>query len=330
MATSRDELKSYFKQFSTPTESQFAKLIDSAPNLNDDGLEKSAGTPLKIQAGSDGTLQEVVAFYKSFANKDTSADWTIQLKAPGAGGASGLAIVKGGGTVPVLFIDEASGKIGVNTTSPEASLDVKGVVRLREGLNIEGTVNARGNIELQIIDNQLKETAGIFFQNKLNPEKEHQPYIKYINVADRVIHTTTTAPIGNRTTSGELIISNPKGSITLDAYLSIKLTGPVKTPNVLTVSDEREKTDIEALPYGLNAVCDLKPVSYNWKNRPNPKRSIGLIAQEVDTVIQEATHLDEDNSSGHGWCISYNSLIPVLINAIKELDQKVKDLQGKK
>ncbi len=90
-------------------------------------------------------------------------------------------------------------------------------------------------------------------------------------------------------------------------------------------SDRRFKRDIEDIPYGLKTLRKLKPVSFNWKNIANPHKSLGFIAQEVQPVIHEAVYADSrDNQPGSPeLSVSYTSLIPVLVNAIKELDVKV-------
>ena len=63
------------------------------------------------------------------------------------------------------------------------------------------------------------------------------------------------------------------------------------------VSDARLKKDIIDLTYGLDAVMQLRPVSYlmNEEN-DTAKKHIGLIAQEVKSVIDEAVDDAEKNS----------------------------------
>jgi hypothetical protein len=57
-------------------------------------------------------------------------------------------------------------------------------------------------------------------------------------------------------------------------------------------------------------------VSYEWKDRPNPKRTIGLIAQEVSEVMDEVVVGDVKKDERIG--LEYHTLVPVLIQAIKE------------
>lgn len=50
----REILKSYFQLGSVPTESQFADLIDSVPNLAEDGLVRTEKDGLLLYAGTEG------------------------------------------------------------------------------------------------------------------------------------------------------------------------------------------------------------------------------------------------------------------------------------
>jgi len=93
------------------------------------------------------------------------------------------------------------------------------------------------------------------------------------------------------------------------------------------VSDRRLKKDIQPLPYGLKEIVQLQPKAYNWKNREQEHKSLGLIAQEVQVIIKEVITTQDDENKTLG--ISYTELIPVLINAIKEQQVMIDNLQSK-
>ena len=92
-------------------------------------------------------------------------------------------------------------------------------------------------------------------------------------------------------------------------------------------SDVKVKRDIEPLAYGLDEICQLRPVSFNWKTIANPQKSIGLIAQEVQPVIKEVV-FDNPANDASRLGIAYTNLIPVLINAVKELAERLKALEA--
>ncbi|WCO01743.1 tail fiber domain-containing protein [Psychroserpens ponticola] len=92
--------------------------------------------------------------------------------------------------------------------------------------------------------------------------------------------------------------------------------------NLTQFSDRRLKQDIADLHYGLNEILQLQPKAYHWKKNKQEHKSLGLIAQDVQLIINEIVNTQNDESKTLG--ISYIELIPILINAIKE-QQKIID-----
>jgi hypothetical protein len=86
-------------------------------------------------------------------------------------------------------------------------------------------------------------------------------------------------------------------------------------------SDVRLKENISGITYGLNEVLQLRPVTYNYKNETSKEKKMGLIAQEVRSIIPEI--VDEGNDSLKILSVKYGDLIPVLIKAVQELDKKL-------
>jgi hypothetical protein len=98
--------------------------------------------------------------------------------------------------------------------------------------------------------------------------------------------------------------------------------------SVVHSSDLRLKENIETIPYGLDQVLQLQPKAYNWKAKPNQdNKSLGLIAQEVQTVIQEIVHEADDEDKT--LSVSYTELIPVLIKAIQEQQEIINNQDSK-
>jgi len=94
----------------------------------------------------------------------------------------------------------------------------------------------------------------------------------------------------------------------------------------ITASDMRLKTDIVRLEGSLAKVRKLRGVYYNWvKNNDSPqnfddKRHVGVIAQEVKKVLPEVVG---ELYGGEYLGVDYPALIPLLIEAMHELDDKV-------
>jgi hypothetical protein len=119
--------------------------------------------------------------------------------------------------------------------------------------------------------------------------------------------------------------------------------------SISALSDERDKTSVEDLPYGLDFVDSLKPKRFVWDNRPETKlkindkgekievevvsankgkKDIGFIAQELQTVDDEFLNLVYD-SNPEKLEASYSKLIPVLVKAIQELKAELDKKQDK-
>lgn len=107
---------------------------------------------------------------------------------------------------------------------------------------------------------------------------------------------------------------NPNSAILHDFYGVFRVNGaPV------LVSDIKLKKNIEPLTHCLDKILQLQGVEYDRIDYEG--HELGLIAQEVEQIIPSVVHTAEHKS------IAYTSLIPVLIEAIKEQQQQIEDLK---
>lgn len=96
------------------------------------------------------------------------------------------------------------------------------------------------------------------------------------------------------------------------------------------MSDSCAKTDIEQLENDL--LMDLHPVAFKWKNEDAPTKlsaasrtsteensHYGFVAQEMMTILPEAVSVDDFGN----YMVNYNAVIPVLIKALKALEEKI-------
>jgi hypothetical protein len=93
---------------------------------------------------------------------------------------------------------------------------------------------------------------------------------------------------------------------------------------VIQTSDARLKTNIASLPYGLKELMQMKPVQYNWKERPEGGKEIGFLAQEMQQIIPEAV---VSPTNGDAMGMKYTELIPVLVKAIQEQQKEIEELK---
>ncbi|HRH99647.1 MAG TPA: tail fiber domain-containing protein [Saprospiraceae bacterium] len=89
-------------------------------------------------------------------------------------------------------------------------------------------------------------------------------------------------------------------------------------------SDTRLKEKIKPIQYGLNEVLQMNPVSYVLKADETQELQLGLLAQELKTIIPSIVHGDESKEM---LSVSYTELIPILINALKEQQKQIEELK---
>ena len=154
--------------------------------------------------------------------------------------------------------------------------------------------------------------------------------------------------------------SSPSGNITTgDGIICLgdnSITNIYCADTSISSSDERDKADITDFTHGLSWIKKMRPVTYKWDKRSwylgeneeditsvtrdgskkKSKVNIGLIAQEVLAIEQAdsfssskdnmlVVNLNEDNT---GYGIKYERIVPILINAIKELETRLAALEA--
>ena len=95
-----------------------------------------------------------------------------------------------------------------------------------------------------------------------------------------------------------------------------------------SVSDKRLKKLIEPIQYGLDDVLKFKPVSYFMENQNEDidKRNLGFIAQDLEDIIPEIVNVP--STSNAVYSLQYSSIIPILIKAVQELNDKIVSLNN--
>lgn len=122
---------------------------------------------------------------------------------------------------------------------------------------------------------------------------------------------TLTGPGGDNVLGGDLYVSG-------SAYV----TGDIVT--AYTASDLRLKENVEVIENALDKVDEIGGYTFNYLNDSPANRVAGVIAQEVERVLPGVTFpMDEE---GH-LAVRYDNIIPLLIQAIKELNDKVERLE---
>lgn len=135
-----------------------------------------------------------------------------------------------------------------------------------------------------------------------------------------------SVPLSSNTVSNEIVLGNGGIGVLRCAVTSIT-----------SLSDERDKKDIKDLSTGLEFVEALRPVEFTWNDRDESGKhdvaDFGFIAQDLKKAQEDAEKAEvlklvyEENPERLE--ASYGKLIPILVKAIQELSEEVKQLKNK-
>jgi Chaperone of endosialidase len=124
------------------------------------------------------------------------------------------------------------------------------------------------------------------------------------------------------------LASNPTWKLQVGG--DINASGSVRAAGIVLSSDIRFKKNIAPLQNSLSNLLKINAVSYNWRNDDfternfSDKKQFGVIAQEIETIFPELIDLDSQGFKS----VNYIALVPVMIEAIKELNQKITLLEN--
>ena len=144
-----------------------------------------------------------------------------------------------------------------------------------------------------------------------------------------------------RTTAvGSTLSSNAVGILsdkTLECYGNLYIggtfiaAGSIKAGGDVTAyytSDSRLKNNVERISDALDKTCSLDGVTFNWNELATEKdqsvKEAGVLAQQIQKVLPEAV---TERTDGH-LAVRYEMLVPLLIEAIKELKAEVDSLRN--
>lgn len=140
--------------------------------------------------------------------------------------------------------------------------------------------------------------------------------------AEKIIMNGTSGNIiSMRSTDGTTVrigtSSQAPGGVffqTSDGYaFKFSKDGVMTSKDQVSTSDARLKNNIIPIRDALHKVLSLRGVNYNWKD--TGVYDMGLIAQDVQNVIPEVVHSDENGMLS----INYAKLTALLIEAIREM-----------
>ncbi len=209
---------------------------------------------------------------------------------------------------------DASGNVGIGTTTPTALLDVEGIIRsttvsLGRDNEIWNSGDASDAGAMYVNHRGYNDSFDYYRDTHICDGKQHT--ITFFDGSSGYVGIGTISPIAplhiGTTASG---VSNPNGSDarlfneTSDLYydatsyatfsgVSIFASGHIVTAgSMMAASDQRVKTDVLNIEGSLDIIQKLRPVQYTKTDRVQfgNRLEFGFIAQEVEEVLPEVVN----------------------------------------
>ena len=112
----------------------------------------------------------------------------------------------------------------------------------------------------------------------------------------------------------------------LDNEGNLSIGGELFTKGVKASSDINLKNSIRPIESPLESLEQISGVKFTWND--TNRQDLGVIAQEVQKVYPELVEYTGFLKDSHAT-VSYNGLVAVLIEAVKELSHRVDNLEKK-
>ena len=227
----------------------------------------------------------------------------------------------------------SSGYVGVYNSSPTDYLDVGAAVVFG------GTGGERISLSGGSLGFNRKVATGTIYNTSIYAY-QWQHYGSATQASD-ILELQVYNPSGNAVTD-TAIVANGLGdvgvnSVPLSGY-NFYVNGPAGgSAGFTNTSDARLKTNVREITDALDLVERLRGVRFDWRapearevgkdlKLPVGEPQIGFIAQEVEKVAPEAVSAPKAGSDGI-YGVKDGSLVPILVEAVKEQQAEIKTLR---
>jgi hypothetical protein len=149
-----------------------------------------------------------------------------------------------------------------------------------------------------------------------------------VGVGGTLTATSIRVTGGITSPTGENLHICPSAGSIVAICTNTTITGILSVTDDITAfwsSDERLKDNITPIEDPLSKVISISGNTFDWNDKSNKSgHDVGLIAQEIEKVLPEAV-----TTRDNGYlAVDYHKVVPLLVEAIKELSAKVENLEN--
>ena len=297
------------------------------------GIEIKAGTPATIQIVPEGTFTTgkiSASFFGSLngnASTATQAGSVSNALTEGTTSATGKTYLNdftyNGSSATSIIVNAATGATGDTLVARDSNGDFSaGTITAQKFVGPLANALSNGSFVNSFTYNGT--SAATISINATNVNTQSTVVARDTN-GNFSAGTITASLNGNASTATTATTATTAD--TLSGSASINTTGNITASNinattVTTTSDIRLKSDIRNLENSLDKVCQLRGVQYRLNDSENI--NIGMIAQEVESIIPEVVTEDKDGFKG----LQYQNIVSLLVESIKELKKEIEILKN--
>jgi hypothetical protein len=260
-----------------------------------------------------------IGYWDSTYNRFEGSSRPMLFTSYGSGNDINFGFDGGGGA---LVLKQATGNVGINTTSPTVRFHINdgGHSRLAVRVEAPGVSNTAGRwTGIGLSGEEANTKGGILFESMGSSYSRGKIHIAINNAADQS-NVTTADAILTAIPDGNVGIGSTSPVYKLDVAGTIRATG-----DVIAYSDARVKDNINTIEAPLDLITKLRGVTYTRKDTDDKSRKVGVIAQEVLPILPEVVQKDTNGN----YSVAYGNIVGVLIEAIKELKAEIDILKNK-
>lgn len=236
-------------------------------------------------------------------------------------------------SLDALNIQENTGNVGIGTTSPSEKLTISNgkLALTTDDVTIGGKIYGYNDTSVNLYSGGLKFQTRYF-------DGSNYVYTDRLTInSSGNVGIGTTSPSSKLDVVGSSWVTNMiaddavgnsifirfNTSVTSNIG-SITRSGSTSAVSYNTTSDYRLKEDFKNYS-GLDLISNINTYDFKWKNSED--RMYGVIAHELQEVVPYAVNGEKDAEDMQQ--VDYSKLVPILVEAIKELKAEIEILKNK-
>jgi hypothetical protein len=241
---------------------------------------------------------------------------------------TGRGIVSGSSQITYTSISSIPGGIISSSAQIDALFNIDGLVSGSSQIDATATTNFATGVKTQLNSNTVVSgSSQITAGSTTNFGTDVKTQLDTNTVISGSSQVTLSSTTGGGTSANVQFGSLGIGTTASGTGGEIRATGDI---TAFYSSDIRLKENIQPIQNALEKVESISGNTYDWKEgydeiHSHKGNDVGVIAQEIEEILPQIV-TNRDNGFK---AVQYEKIVPLLIEAIKELSAKIKVLENK-